>query len=86
MSDSSFKVFVRLLVTNQVRNGFQVEIILTFPILMLAHNLLDLVSVMRETHRKLIPLLEGTHIEHWPIQFFDVESRCKINCKLQGLN
>lgn len=30
--------------------------------------------------------LEGIHIEDWPFQFFDVESRCKINCKLQGFN
>jgi hypothetical protein len=33
------------------------------------------------------PLLsKGIHIVDWPFQFFDVERRCMIKCKLEGLN
>jgi hypothetical protein len=38
------------------------------------------------TNAKLTPLLEGIHIVDWPFQLFDVESRCMINYKLEGLN
>ena len=38
------------------------------------------------TYAKLIPLLDDIHIVDWPFQFFDVESTCKIKCKLEGLN
>ena len=36
--------------------------------------------------QKLRQLLEGIHIVDWPFQSFDIESRCKINHKLEGLN
>lgn len=39
-----------------------------------------------DTYAKLKPLLEGIHIVGWPFQCFDVENKCKIRCKLQGLN
>jgi hypothetical protein len=32
------------------------------------------------------PLLEGIYIVDWRFQFFDVENRCRINCKLGRLN
>jgi hypothetical protein len=35
---------------------------------------------------KFTPLLEVIHIIDWPFQLFDVESRCKIKCKLKELN
>jgi hypothetical protein len=38
------------------------------------------------TYAKLRPLLEGIHIVDWPFEFFDVENRCRINYKLEGLN
>ena len=50
---------------------------------MLVQNSVDFASALRA---KLIPLLEGIHIVDWPFQFFGMESRCKINCKLKGLN
>ena len=39
-----------------------------------------------DTYANLRPLLEGIYIGDWPFQFFDVESRCRINCKLEGFN
>ena len=39
-----------------------------------------------DTYAKLRPLLEGIRIVDWLFQFFDIESGCKINCKLEGLN
>ena len=38
------------------------------------------------TYVKFITLLEGIHIVDWPFQFCNIESRCKIDCKLEGLN
>ena len=37
------------------------------------------------TYAKLIALLEGIHIVDRPFQFYDIESRCKIDYKLEGL-
>ena len=50
VSDSRYSVSVRLLVTNQVCNVCEVEIVLNLLIPMLVHNLLDHASVMRTTH------------------------------------
>ena len=32
------------------------------------------------------PLLESVRIVTWPFHFFDIESRCKINYNLEGVN
>ena len=37
-----------------------------------------------DTYAKLKPLLEGIYILDCPFQFLDIESRCIINCKLEG--
>jgi len=37
-----------------------------------------------DTYAKLRQLLEGMHLVDWYFQYFDVESRCMINCKLEG--
>ena len=37
-------------------------------------------------YAKFIPLLEGIHIVDFSFQFFDIKSRYKINCKLEGFN
>jgi hypothetical protein len=34
----------------------------------------------------LRPILEVIHIVYWLFELFDVESRCNIHCKLEGLN
>ena len=39
-----------------------------------------------DTNAKLKLLLEGIYIVDWPFQSFDIESRCKINYKLEGFN
>ena len=54
----------------------------------LVHNLLDLASVLRMTHylKVSISLLEGIHIVGWLFQLLNIESRCKINWKLKGLD
>ena len=39
-----------------------------------------------DTYAKVRSLIGGIHIVDWSFQFFDVESRCKINCKFEGLN
>ena len=54
--------------------------------LMLVQNLLDLASIKGDTYAKLVPLLESIFVVNWPYQFFDIESRCIINYKLEGLN
>ena len=53
---------------------------------LLVQHLLNLVTVLKATHAKRIPLHEGIHGLDWPCQFFDMESRCRITCKLEGLN
>ena len=39
-----------------------------------------------DKNAKFRPPLEGTHIVDWAFQFFDVGSRCRFNCRLEGLN
>ena len=39
-----------------------------------------------DTYANLIPLLDNIHIVDWPFQFFGINSRCMINCKLKELN
>ena len=54
---------------------------------MLVHNFYWLCECVEgNIYAKLWPLLEDIHIVDLLFQFFDVESRCKIDCKLEGLN
>lgn len=39
-----------------------------------------------DTYAKLKPLLKGIHVVDWPFWLFDIESRCNIKRKLEGLN
>ena len=84
--DSRYLVQVRLLVTNQVCNFLKLELFSLCDAYASPKLIGSCKCIEGDTCAKLIPLLEGIFIVDWPFQFFDIESRCKINYKLEGLH
>jgi hypothetical protein len=86
VSDSRFRVFVRSLVITKFAMSFKLKLISLGSSNAIPQVIGPCECVEGDTHAKHIPLLEGIHIVHWPFQFFDVESKCRIDYKLEGLN